>query len=404
MVAIEDIKKQFESGKILFILVCLTFLLIPTGTAPPLITIGLAFIVWLFFARQNSFSLVVKKEWFLPVVVFVCLPWIGLLYSKDLTLGLDYALKTKYWLALFVTAGVVYNEKRVERIVIFFWLGLSAGAFLAILQYIGVMKTFHGVHLGFGIVHTLISIYLVIGILTASYCFKKARSKRGKIITFLLILLFTLHLTILKGRGGYVVFLLLSPLIINNLMSTFKYHIRIIFIVLLMASIFLSPSVQERLTRTLGQLQQKETILKGTWDERFTRPFMIHSTVKLIAEHPFIGIGTGSLKYYTEKLGHSISHPHNNILYMTVSFGMIGTIVYLWLFFKMFIISWKNRDSLLGYFVFSCCIVIFLGGMFDTLILNSGTALLLPMGYGMLNHLDLANHKKKFKTRGFHRL
>ncbi|MDM8539147.1 hypothetical protein QUF70_20530, partial [Desulfobacterales bacterium HSG17] len=88
-----------------------------------------------------------------------------------------------------------------------------------------------------------------------------------------------------------------------------------------------------------------------------------------------------------EKKESAVNHPHNNLLYMAVSFGMVGVIICLWLFWKMFIISWHNRGSPLGYFIFSICIVIFLGGLFDTLILNSGTSLLLPMGFGLLNHL-----------------
>jgi hypothetical protein len=73
---------------------------------------------------------------------------------------------------------------------------------------------------------------------------------------------------------------------------------------------------------------------------------------------------------------------------MAVSFGVFGVFSILWLFWTMLKISWKNRGSPTGYLVFSICIVIFLGGIFDTLIINSGTSLLLPLGYGLLNHLD----------------
>jgi O-antigen ligase len=114
---------------------------------------------------------------------------------------------------------------------------------------------------------------------------------------------------------------------------------------------------------------------------------MVRESVRIFMAHPFIGIGTGSITEPTKAKGLEVIHPHNNFLYMGTSFGIFGVAACFWLFWKMFKISWQSRKSALGYFVFSTCIVFFLGGMFDTQILNTGTLVFLSLTYGLLNHL-----------------
>jgi len=95
-----------SSDDLIFWCIALTFLLLPIGTAPPLIGIGLACAVWLFSgAFKNSIS-VFKQAWFQPVILFFILPWIGLTYSRNLDLGMDYAMKTQYWIAGFLSLCV----------------------------------------------------------------------------------------------------------------------------------------------------------------------------------------------------------------------------------------------------------------------------------------------------------
>ena len=125
--------------------------------------------------------------------------------------------------------------------------------------------------------------------------------------------------------------------------------------------------------------------------EKFPRPFIVRESIRIIMAHPFIGIGTGSLPEFTREKGSAVAHPHNNFLYMGVSFGIAGFISCFWLFWNMFVRSWRFRETPVGYFVFSTCLVLFLGGMFDTQILNTGTLLLLSITYGFLHQLDGAS-------------
>lgn len=380
-----------------FLCIALAFLTLPTGTAPPLISIGLASVIWLFSGRFLKAPSILKKHWVRPVILFFVLPWIGLTYSCNFDLGIDYAMKTKYWFVLLISAGIIMDDSRFFFIIKGFWIGLLMGVILALIQFMGLAAPVKAGFLGFGIVHTLLSMYLIIGILMAAFYFKSAKTLRFKIILLFLMMAFLFHLAVLKGRSGYLIFILMSPLVAKDLMSSYSLKIKFFVSIFLVLSLFLSPVVRNIVSNTVDNLKTyKKAALKGEYIAKMPRFYILSETLKVMKQHPFIGAGTGSLVELTKKKGfESITHPHNNILYMGVSFGIVGIFSCLWLFWKMFIISWQTRETPLGYFVLCTCLVLFLGGMLDTQLLNTGTLLMFSMVYGFLNQLDDGLKKEK---------
>lgn len=371
---------------VIFFFISLAFCGFPIGTAAPIIPFVCACLAYIASGKICD-SRIYREKWFWPALLFIALPWIGLFLSKDLDLGLDYALKTKYWLAAFVMSSVMLNQKRLMILLCLFWGSLFCGSVLALLQYLQLMPVPESGFYGFGIVYTVLSMYLIIGILMAAYSYKHRSNRWEKAGLIFLIVAFLFHISILNGRNGYLVLLIVSPFIANDLTKSLPALSKIVVLAVIMGALSLSPVVQNRIKMTLDHLNRKEVIWEGKPDAEFPRPFIYNQTLKLISQNPVWGIGTGSLRYYTRSFVTAVNHPHNNILYMTVSFGVLGLVAVLWLFGTMFVIAWKKRSSPIGYLVLSICSVIFLGGIFDTLIINAGTCLLLPMGYGMLNHL-----------------
>lgn len=390
-ILVQKLKTHLRNTKaedIIFAFVALTFFLLPTGTAPPLIAVSIALLIWLVSGKFLKIKSVVVQPWFRPVIPFIVLPWIGLLYSQNLDLGLDYALKTKYWLAVLVVATLPLEEKRVFILIKFLWAGLFIGATLAFFQVIGLMTPINSDFLGFGVAHTLVCMYLSIGGLTASFCFRKAKTWKGRLILVFLIIVFIFHLAVLRGRGGYLIFALISPIIAHNLMFRFSLKAKIFVSTVLICSFLLSPvfrGVVERTYILLGH--HKEKILSGEHVPDFPRFFIYKESFNIIKNSPLVGIGTGSMTEYTQPKGLKVDHPHNNFLHMWTSYGLIGLLSCFWLFWSMFALSWARRDTALGYFVFSSCIVLFLGGFFDSQILNTGTLLFLSLVYGGLHHV-----------------
>ncbi len=389
MPPLKSMLSKTGSDNFVFGFIVLTYALLTTGTAPAMIALSLALAVWILSGNIFRDIVLIKKNWFLPVIAIVLLHWIGLLYSLDTDLGIDYALKTKYWIVCLVTAGMVFNEKRLDILLKLFWAGLLAGAFLAMLQFAGVIEPFRKGFPGFGVVHTLVCMYLIIGILMASLYFKKAASLKARLVFLAMILAFIFHLAVLKGRAGYLVFALVSPFVANNLASGFSVKFRIVAAVLLGTALLLSPVVRKVITDSYAKVSsQRDKLFAGRFDSEVPRFYITHEAVKVFLSHPLKGIGTGSLPVPTKAHGHRVDHPHNNFLYMGTSFGIIGIAVCGWLFAQMFYLSWKARKTSVGYFILSTCSVLFLGGMFDTAILNNGTLIFLTMTYGLINCLD----------------
>lgn len=305
--------------------IALTFLLLPTGTATPLIGVALAAVCWVAAGGWRKIRTIAASPWFWPVVPCILLPWTGLLYSRDLDLGMDYAMKTKYWPVLLITAGLAMNEVRTGRLVMALWAGLSAGACLAVLQLAGLVPVIREQFLGFGVVHTLLAMYLIVGILMAAFFFRRAEGLKEKAGLILLILLFLFHLAVLRGRSGYLIFLLVSPLVARDLMHRFPAAVKIGMVVILAAGLFLSPVVRKTVTDTAVMLKEnREKALRGEDIKGMPRFFILAQTLEAVKKHPVLGIGTGSLRAYTRPTGHTLDHPHNTILYMWVSFGILG--------------------------------------------------------------------------------
>ncbi len=380
---------KFTYSDCIYFLVATSFCLISSGNAPPLIALGLATIVWLVSRQYPDILQLVKHLYFRPVFLLLFLPWIGLIYSDNITSGLDYALKTKYLFLLIIMFGLSLNPDRLNFIVYSFFAGLTAGALFAGIQLAGIIPPIDDGHLGFGIVHTQISMYLIIGILSASFYFKNSLSKKKRIAFLILIAIFIFHLAVMEGRSGYIIFIILSPIIIQNLLFLYPVRLKLIGIAILILSLSFSPTVRNKTKETITEWKvNKEKIVKGDFVKKHPRFFFIRTSIEALLENPVLGLGTGGFAAYSEKKGHQILHPHNSLLYMGVSFGFLGIFSYLWMIFLMLKNSWLKRGSPAGFFTFSIGLVIFLGGFFDTHILNTGTLILYILGYGLLFHID----------------
>ncbi|MEE4364725.1 MAG: O-antigen ligase family protein [Desulfotignum sp.] len=363
-------------------------MMFPTGTAPPLVVVILAFLAWLVSGAWQNIGNIVRQSWFWPVIPFFVLPWVGLAYSQNLDIGMDYAMKTKYWALLFITAGICMDGTRTLLLVGALWLGLFSGAILAVAQLLGVIPLLKPGFPGFGIVHTFLSMYLIIGILMAGFYFRTIRDVKVKAIILVLIFLFVIHLALLKGRAGYLIFALMAPVVAGDLMHRFSLKMKSAAAIALVLCLALSPVVRDTVIQTIDTLQtNKEKALKGEDIAEMPRFYFVKQSLDAMRQNPIMGIGTGSITEFTRPHGHVVNHPHNTFLYMGVSFGLPGILAYFWLFWVMCKISWGSRHTPLGYFVLSTCVVLFLGGMFDTHLLNTGTLLMFSLTYGFLGQL-----------------
>ena len=394
---------KISPDDLLFYLFLGVFFSMPIGTSPPIIFGVLAAAVWIFSGKAlTTVDTCLRRSWFWPVVLLICLPWIGLFYTPDLNgLGIKFAKKTHYWVYCMAVASLSLAIHSPHKLIKAFLFGLAFNSLVAILQCAGLISAIDmngsKQYLGFGLGYSTQSVFLIVGMLTASYYFRVSTEKKTRIFFILLMAEYVFHLVILLGRVGFFTFAILSPLIARNLFKEFDvFKISLVY-VLLLGMTFLSPVVRQRVSFSIDQLEHH---LAGdpdrAWGKEYTehqdRFYMWYGAVDIFLENPLFGVGTGGYATVLKKRGKPewpfIAHPHNNFLHMAVSYGVIGLFALCWFFWEIIRNAWGERQTPLGYFILSTALVILVSGLVDTHILDSGPAFLLAVATGLQNGLS----------------
>lgn len=383
------------------ILLFLTFLVMPMGTSPFTI-LGVCMLALWFFTGEwiRKKHLLFKATWLLPVLAMIVLSLLGLIYTPDLGgLGLKYAKKNHYWIYAVVLSTVVFPKKSFDRFMYAFMIGLLINALIGYLQAMGVVPVFADIgnrgYLGLYGGHNTLAMLLVLGLLMASFYLRNG-ARRGEKVTYaLLMIAFFLHIVIMESRGGYLILVLMSPIIVHNLFPRISLRATAGLYLLLVALIFSTPVVRERAVNTYEELSEQYNEGEDfRWGRKYSksmdRIYMWHWATKLFLQNPVLGVGTGGYKQATLNAGgdKGVDHPHNNILFIAANHGIAGLIVFLWLFWVLMRNGFKNRRSNAGFFILSSSLVLLVGGFTETHILDAGGAFLLAVTTGLQASLE----------------
>lgn len=368
---------------------CLMVFLLPATKSPALIAGGLTILIWVLSGRfVKDYKIWLGQEWIKPVILFILLPWFGLIWTDDPKKGIDFAEKSYYWIFAFAISSIPH--KRTIYLIWSFIAGISLNVAVSTLQYAGIVPYLKndfatGLLTGFN-PYISYSLILVLGMLILSFHFRNTVNKWQKILIIVLIISYIFNLSIIHGRSGYIAFITLSPLMIYNLVGRKHFLKSIIAAVLITGMFLLSPIVQHRINLI------KEEISLYYQGQKFTsvglRLHMWEGAIKIFRDNPLIGIGTGgfekSLKQYNPDPSlPGIDQPHNSFLYMATSFGIIGIFSILWLFVVFMKKGWNHRDNILGYSMLMFGIILIIGSMTDTQILSRVTGILFAVFTGM---------------------
>lgn len=368
------------------------FLTMPIGTSPPIIFGALGAFIWLFSGMAFHIKSFFKQSWFWPVIAFIVLPWVGLIYTPDpWGFGIDYAAKTYYWLFCLALASLSFKSVQPRWLINAFLLGLALNACVGILQFVGVVAPKQGWFSGLTRGYNTLTVYLVLAILICAFYFREEERKKQVALVVLMILYF-FHLIIMEGRTGYLTFILLFPFVIKTLFRNLNAWKIGLVCLLIVGVMCLSPIVRERVELTVNQLKYHMNVEEEkAWGKEYTehqdRFYMWMGAIQVFLEKPIIGVGTGgypaALKASRGLNDPVIAHPHNNILHMAANHGVIGILFFFWLFAEIIKNGWKQRGSLVGHVVLSTALVLLLNGLFNTTILDAGTLLLLSLVTGL---------------------
>jgi O-antigen ligase len=377
----ESLKDNIITDRIIFYCLCGLFFFIALGATSPAVITGIVTIsMWLFsgrFLRQKYRWL--KQKWTMPVIFFMLLPWLGLLWTNDVKSGIDFAKKSHYWILSFVIASVVVKSDSKRLFFDSFLAGLFLFCIASILQFMNIIfvpKWIPTIDSGKYITQSLL---LVFGMLVLSYYFKAAGSNRKKILLVSLMGLFFFTISIGHGRSGYLSFILLSPIIAYNLLGK-RFYLILAAIAFSVLFLFSSPAVKSRIDSAVNDIKAYQTGNPNT--SIGLRLNMWQGAVRIFFENPLIGTGTGGYAKAMIKYDHPNvisdhrmpSEPHNSFLFMAANYGILGIISIVWLFAVYFKKGWLSRNSLTGFVVLSYGLVLFIGSLTGSQIVSLATA------------------------------
>lgn len=380
--------------KALFTATALTYFCLPLGTAPSTIAGGLCAAIWLFSGIAFKKRYLYLNRYWWPVFGLIFLPWFGMLYTQDVMgLGVDYAEKTYYWLFGLAVAAIAFEHFASVRLVQAFMLGLGINVVAAIIQITFHLPDKYQQHRGLGPDYSTLSAYLIVGIMMSVFFLHRQQQTRHKIALTGVIGLYFFHLVILDSRASYIAFVLLVPFMGMTLFKTRKLIKTAAICLLVPALMSMSPVVRERITKSISELKHHIQADQGAaWGHAYSpeqdRFYMWNRALRIIRENPLLGVGTGGYQSALKAMDPdpavpAIAHPHNNFLYMAVSFGVIGLIVFVWFLWATVASGWRSRHTAAGYMSLSVVGVLVTTGLFNSQILDVGTAFLLSLTVGL---------------------
>jgi O-antigen ligase len=384
------------------------FFFLPIATSPTVICGMFILTIWIVSGKfLKDIKLWLKSDMKIPMLLFILLPWIGLIYTPVLREGLNVALKTHYW--LFAIALMPLLLSRIEApdpgikgkpdlIIKMFLLGLVLNSTVAILQFLGLIPLKRGLPIGLlggDSAHIPFSLFLISGILISSFYFLKARPWKVRLMYAFFMVQFFITMSFIGARSGYMALILLSPLIVYNIIGRRHFFWILLGCIIIISLLFLSPTVQSRVSKIKDDLLQYK---QGNVNTSIgLRLHMWEIALTEIKRNPLIGIGTAGFLESWERNKKDPSlpffihgNPHNSFIYVTVSFGIFGLFSFCWLLLIMLRKGWKERGSSLGFAVLTFTMVFITGSFVDTPLLSIAAAHAFSLFAGIAGALDVS--------------
>lgn len=380
--------KNLSSDKLLFWSIGLFMFLVPIAVSPAVIAGGLVIAVWIFsgmFWKDRGW---LKQEWTMPVFLFMLLPWVGLIWTSDVHMGLKFAQRSYYWLYAFAAAtatGADQSGGRSRALINAFLAGLGVSFIISLFQLAHLLPMGEGNTPTSFVNHMSYTLFLAFAVVMGSFYYRQAGSGRGKLLPVIMMAAFFFNLLIASGRSGYLAFVLISPLIAINIFGK-KNALKAALLLAILGVIFFSaPMVRSRIRDGMADLKQLSHGHENT--EVGLRVYFWKGAFKIFKKHPLLGAGTGGYgdameQFRTPAFPRSVQ-PHNSFIYMMVSFGVPGIFCIIWLFYVFLKKGCSARSGAVGYSVLMYGIVLIIGSFTDTQILSIATAELFAVMTGL---------------------
>ncbi|MEI7487424.1 MAG: O-antigen ligase family protein, partial [Chryseobacterium sp.] len=226
------------------------------------------------------------------------------------------------------------------------------------------------------IAHNILMSFLMFVFFCKAY-FDKTQWRWVWLVIALLSLIDLMYLV--GGRSGQIIalcFILFLPLYFYG-KEAYKYLL-IAAISIFMLHKQLEPLMPGRLLETSQEVSEHKSDVHLT--SAGIRLEMYKNTLSLIKQSPFIGYGTGALRYEYNKLANTqdtllkdVPNPHNQYLLTFFELGMAGFAALIFMFYRF----WQHSnviarsDTYAGMYLKGVVLTIAIGSMFNSLLLDA---------------------------------
>ena len=332
---------------ILFILLGFTF---PLSISISSILIILLAILLLFQEDiRGKIKKVISSKWMISILALLFLYYISPLFFGFFT-DTSWVLKrVSLLLILPILYSFSFSQKTINLSIFAFLSSMFLSSVIALADNYEIIQFTKNWTWSAFLQYTEHNVFLAIALLLSFYTLfrvKLSLFNRNILLVFILTFLFSLFTE--GGKAGQLVFIIS---IILFFIFHFKDKRTLMFFSVLSIFIFSvviyhsSPIVKKRFTHEIKSIRSAEPSFRN---------YLFIYSVDLIQENPIIGYGTGSFSDVFKEVNKSTKRtvdydhktPHNNYLYIWFELGIIGLIVFMFIFYFQIKELLQKKDAL----------------------------------------------------------
>jgi len=320
-------------------------------------------LLWLFDKNlKERFLQIVQNKVVIALLLFCVFTLLSLLWSNTPTEGLTY-LK-RYWYLLPIPIMATYLKKEdVTKVISAFLLGMLVSEIISYGIFFELWTTKHGSPEDPSpfMNHLQYTMFLAFSSLLLLNRFFFESSKRYKIIYFLFFLMTTSNLFINGGRTGQLAFifgiLVTGFLNIKNKLYAFV-GITLLTSLILLSAYASSPVFQKRVQNTFISMQKVLDNDAQMYSSSFGQRLAAWTVgMKIVAEKPLLGTGVGAemhalqnkidslnIEAFRADAIYNIKHYHNNYMTYLVQLGVLGLLLYLFIFYSIATLKIEDKE------------------------------------------------------------
>ncbi len=321
----------------------------------------LLLLLWLYKREfSQTWALVKNAKVVLAVMLFLGLHVVGLLWTEDMAWGMHMLRKQWILLLLPIMMYMMVPEHRKYYISAFL-LAMTLSELLSYLVWLQVIPPF--LHATVSdptpfMHHVSYNPLLAFAIYLVGYyvLFDTSVTKMQKIFFVLFFVTMSINMFITGGRAGQVGYVTVLAILIYQYCKGNTLKAFLVFSVMvgsIVAAAYLGSSIfQKRVNMAVSEIRTYDGDQNTSVGLRMN--FAVN-TLKMIREHPLLGVGTGDFCKEYAKINHrctpnvrSTVQPHNMYLLEMGMFGIVGLASLLFILLSQIVVARKQRDPMLA--------------------------------------------------------